>query len=64
LVFHSGTAVSASGDVVTSGGRVVIVVAVASELMSGAAKATKACANIVFEGAQYRTDIAHKGIAR
>jgi phosphoribosylamine-glycine ligase len=64
LVFHSGTAVSATGDLVTAGGRVLVVVAVASELMSGATKATKACANIVFGGAQYRTDIAHKGIAR
>lgn len=64
LVFHSGTSVSANGDLVTNGGRVLIVVAIASELMLAAAKATKACRMIVFEGAQYRTDIAHKGIVR
>jgi phosphoribosylamine-glycine ligase len=64
LVFHSGTSVSATGDLVTNGGRVLIVVSIASELMLAAAKATKACGKIVFEGAQYRTDIAHKGIVR
>jgi phosphoribosylamine--glycine ligase/phosphoribosylglycinamide formyltransferase/phosphoribosylformylglycinamidine cyclo-ligase len=64
LVFHSGTSVSANGKLVTNGGRVLVVVTIASELMLAAAKATKACGKIVFEGAQYRTDIAHKGIVR
>jgi phosphoribosylamine-glycine ligase len=64
LVFHSGTTMSADGNLVTNGGRVLIVIAIASELMLAAAKATKACGRIVFEGAQYRTDISHKGIAR
>lgn len=63
-MFHSGTSVSANGDLVTNGGRVVVVVTIASELMLAAAKATKACGKIVFDGAQYRTDIAHKGIVR
>lgn len=63
-MFHSGTSVSTNGDLVTNGGRVLIVVTVASELMLAAAKATRACGKIVFEGAQYRTDIAHKGIVR
>lgn len=64
LVFHSGTTVSSNGDVVTNGGRVLTVVALASELMLAAAKATTACGKICFEGVQYRTDISHKGIAR
>jgi len=64
LVFHNGTAVSANADVVTNGGRVLTVVALARELMSAAAKATTACGKICFEGNQYRTDISHKGIAR
>jgi phosphoribosylamine-glycine ligase len=64
LLFHSGTAVSSNGDVVTNGGRVLTVVGLASELMLAAAKATTACGKICFEGAQYRTDISHKGIAR
>jgi phosphoribosylamine-glycine ligase len=64
LLFHSGTAVSSNGDVVTNAGRVLTVVGLASELMLAAAKATTACGKICFEGAQYRTDISHKGIAR
>lgn len=64
MVFHSGTTLSPDGDLVTNGGRVLIVIAIASELMLAAAKATKACGRISFEGAQYRTDISHKGIAR
>jgi phosphoribosylamine-glycine ligase len=64
LMFHSGTALSSNGDVVTNGGRVLTVVGLASELMLAAAKATTACGKICFEGAQYRRDIAHKGIAR
>jgi phosphoribosylamine-glycine ligase len=64
LVFHSGTAVSSDGNLFTNGGRVLTVIAIASELMLAAAKATKACGRIVFEGAQYRTDTSHKGIAR
>jgi phosphoribosylamine-glycine ligase len=64
LVFHSGTAMTSDGNLVTNGGRVLIVIAIASELMLAAAKATSACGRIFFEGAQYRTDISHKGIAR
>jgi phosphoribosylamine--glycine ligase/phosphoribosylglycinamide formyltransferase/phosphoribosylformylglycinamidine cyclo-ligase len=64
LVFHCGTITSSTGELVTNGGRVLIVVALSGELMLGAAKAAAACGRIVFEGAQYRTDIAHKGIVR
>ncbi|KAJ9575748.1 hypothetical protein L9F63_007394 [Diploptera punctata] len=64
LVFHSGTALTPTGELVTNGGRVLIVIAIANELALATAKATKACKMIQFEGAQYRKDIAHKGIAR
>lgn len=64
MVFHSGTALSPSGDLITNGGRVLIVIAIAGDLVVATTKATKACRMIQFEGAQYRTDIAHKGIAR
>ncbi|XP_069683657.1 trifunctional purine biosynthetic protein adenosine-3 [Periplaneta americana] len=64
LVFHSGTALSTNGDLVTNGGRVLIVIAIANQLAVAAAKATRACEKINFEGAQYRTDISYKGIAR
>lgn len=62
VVFHCGTAIQ-NGNIVTNGGRVLVSVCVASELATAAANATKSCDVIKFEGAQYRKDIAHKGIA-
>ncbi|XP_034242450.1 trifunctional purine biosynthetic protein adenosine-3 isoform X2 [Thrips palmi] len=64
IVFHSGTAPSANGDIVTNGGRVLMPVALAPSLPLAVAQATSACDIIKFDGAQYRRDIAHKGISR
>jgi len=63
-VFHSGTATNEAGDLVTNGGRVLITVALSNQLASAVAKATAACRAIQFSGAQFRRDIAAKGIAR
>uniref|UniRef100_A0A8D8UTY1 Trifunctional purine biosynthetic protein adenosine-3 n=1 Tax=Cacopsylla melanoneura TaxID=428564 RepID=A0A8D8UTY1_9HEMI len=63
LIFYSGVEDTNEGTV-TSGGRVLITVALESELALAAAKATLACGRIQFRGSHYRTDIAHKGIAR
>ncbi|XP_066151739.1 trifunctional purine biosynthetic protein adenosine-3 [Euwallacea fornicatus] len=62
VVFHCGTALKES-SIVTNGGRVLVAVSLAPELVMAAANATKACEIIKFDGAQYRKDIAHKGIA-
>lgn len=64
LIFHSGTSLSSSGDLLTNGGRVLIAVCLAPSLASAAAKATAKARDISFEGKQFRLDIAHKGIAR
>lgn len=64
LVFHMGTKLKNDGELVTDGGRVLIVVTIHQELVLAAAKATMACGRIMFNGAQFRTDIAHRGIAR
>ncbi|XP_014217196.1 trifunctional purine biosynthetic protein adenosine-3, partial [Copidosoma floridanum] len=64
FIFHSGTSVSASGELITNGGRVLIAVALNSSLAQAAAKATSAARHIQFDGKQFRNDIAHKGIAR
>ncbi|XP_071562131.1 trifunctional purine biosynthetic protein adenosine-3 [Temnothorax nylanderi] len=64
FVFHSGTAVSSEGELVTNGGRVLITVSIAPTLAMAAARATQAAQHISFDGKQFRTDIAHKGIAR
>ena len=63
MVFQAGTKLQ--GDkVVTDGGRVLIAVALGNDLAVAAAKALKAVQTISFVGAQYRTDIARKGISR
>ncbi|XP_043282718.1 trifunctional purine biosynthetic protein adenosine-3 [Venturia canescens] len=65
IVFHSGTARDEKqGELVTNGGRVLMTVCLAPALELAAARATLAAREIVFEGKQFRTDIAHKGIAR
>ena len=46
------------------GGRVLITVSIAPTLAMAAARATQAAEYISFDGKQFRTDIAHKGIAR
>lgn len=60
LVFHSGTSKNEKGDWTTNGGRVLINVALASDLKVAAHLATSACDVIVFDGAQYRRDISKK----
>lgn len=64
LLFSCGMIKDDNNDLVTNGGRVLVNVALAPTLPQATAKATKACQTIKFENAQYRTDIAHKGIAR
>ncbi len=60
VVFHAGTA-NKEGKVVTSGGRVLANVAMASDLPTAAAQALKGAETIKFEGAFYRRDIAKRG---
>lgn len=60
LVFHSGTSKNDKGEWTTNGGRVLINVSLASDLNVAANLATSACDVVVFDGAQYRRDIAKK----
>lgn len=62
-MFHCGTALK-DDKTVTNGGRVLIAVSLAPELHLAAARATKMCSIIRFDGEQHRNDIAHKGISR
>ena len=55
-IFHAGTKLEA-GNVVTSGGRVLAVNAVADNLESARALAYEAVGKISFEGMRYRSDI-------
>ena len=63
MVFHAGTA-RKDGQVVTSGGRVLAVTALGPDLKTAVARAYGSVAKIHFEGAHFRTDIAHRAFNR
>ncbi len=63
VVFHAGTALK-DGAVVTSGGRVLAVTALGADLKKAVDRAYEAVANIHFEGAHYRRDIAHRAFGK
>ncbi len=57
IVFHAGTGYDEQGRLVTSGGRVLGVTALAEDLRSARDLANAACGQIHFEGAFWRRDI-------
>jgi phosphoribosylamine--glycine ligase len=61
-VYHAGTAIE-NGTLVTSGGRVLNVTAVAPTLAAAQARAYEAVAKIGFDGMTFRTDIAWRAFA-
>jgi len=63
-VIHAGTALDGEGRTVTSGGRVLGVTALGSNLGSAIDGAYQAVAAIDFDGAHYRKDIGAKALAR
>lgn len=62
IVFHAGTSFNADGELVTNGGRVLNVVALADTFEEARERAYEACDKINFEGKQYRRDIASRAI--
>jgi len=63
ILFHSGTAWK-DGSLVTNGGRVLGVTAVADDIQTAVGRAYRAAEHIYFDGIHYRKDIAHRAIAR
>ncbi len=61
LIFHAGTT-REENRVVTSGGRVLAVTALADRLPESIAKAYRAVGKIAFDGAYYRRDIGAKAL--
>jgi phosphoribosylamine--glycine ligase len=59
--FHAGTTLE-DGQLRTSGGRVLCVVALADSVRLAQAKALAAVRRVRFEGAQWRNDIGHRAI--
>lgn len=62
-VFHAGTE-SGSGGVVTHGGRVIGVTALADDIAAAVAKVYQAVGLIQFAGMHYRKDIAYRALQR
>jgi phosphoribosylamine--glycine ligase len=60
IVFHAGTAINPDGALVTAGGRVFGVTALAANLARAQAVANEAARRIRFEGAFFRRDIGHR----
>lgn len=63
-VFHAGTKREENGDIVTAGGRVLCVTAIADSVSLAQQKAYAGVSKISWEDVYYRTDIAHRAIAR
>jgi phosphoribosylamine--glycine ligase len=63
IVFHAGTA-ERDGELVTAGGRVLDVTAVAPTLVEARQRAYEAAARISWPGVQYRRDIAAEAAGR
>jgi phosphoribosylamine--glycine ligase len=64
VVFHCGTRKGTTGEILTTGGRVLSVSATAATIEQAAARAYEAVSRIRFEGEHHRTDIAAKAIER
>ena len=63
-VYHAGTARRADGALVTNGGRVLAVTAVAATFAAARAASRIAAESIHFEGKQYRSDIGWREASR
>jgi phosphoribosylamine--glycine ligase len=64
LVFHAGTTKDPEGRLVTAGGRVFGVTALAADLARARDLANAAAARIRFEGAFFRRDIGHRVLGK
>jgi phosphoribosylamine--glycine ligase len=64
LVFHAGTKLDPSGQVVTSGGRVLNVVHLAADIRTAVAGAYRDLDRLHFDGIYYRHDIAKRELER
>ena len=64
VVFHAGTRRTEDGVLLTSGGRVLCVTALGDSVRLAQQRAYQHLSGIRFEGAQFRTDIGWRAIAR
>lgn len=62
-VYHAGTNIDGSGQLVTAGGRVIAIAAAASTLEVALSRAYEGVNAVQFEGKTYRKDIAHRALS-
>lgn len=60
LLFHAGTKNGTDQQLLTNGGRVLSVTAIAETISQAAADATEVAAQVQFEGATFRSDIGYE----
>ena len=63
IVYHAGTKLAEDGTLVTAGGRVLNVTAIARDFETAIANAYQAVERISFDGAFYRRDIARRALS-
>ena len=63
-VFHAGTARNAGGELVTAGGRVLAITAVAPDLQEAAERSREFAERVSFKGKQLRSDIGWRELTR
>ncbi len=64
LIFHAGTKRLDDGTLVTAGGRVLAVTAIADDVATAASRSCAAATSIAFGGKQFRRDIGWRELAR
>ena len=62
--FHAGTARNAGGELVTAGGRVLAITAVAPDLLEAAERSREFAERVSFKGKQLRSDIGWRELTR
>jgi phosphoribosylamine--glycine ligase len=63
-IFHAGTARNPGGDLVTAGGRVLAITAVAPDLIDAAEQSREFAERVAFKGKQLRQDIGWRELTR
>ena len=58
--YHGATRRAADGQLLTTGGRVLVLTAQGADLAAATASAYEACARVTFQDAYFRTDIAQR----
>ncbi|MBF6058202.1 phosphoribosylamine--glycine ligase [Thiomicrorhabdus heinhorstiae] len=63
-VFHAGTSLNGNGDVITSGGRVLCVTALGSNVTEAQKRAYEGVDKVNWDEVYFRTDIGHRAVER